>query len=507
MHEDFRRASGSGLRPGLEQTDAVALLACGSLLDPALVPPDTRLRWADGPQRPRHASLEPRGREPPGRPPGCQDERPQVRCRRQWQTVPGRRKTDETTMRSTTAATLNSLRGCGWQFSLTLVLVLSGCVGPRPSETSTTALESDTALGARMDAAAAGALRDIRAAGFSVAVVSRGQTVLAKGYGYADLAERVPASASTIYRLASITKQFTAAAILHLAEEGRLSLDDRISDHLPDYPALDRRITIRSLLSHTSGLSDVAVAPILEEGSGVGYTRDQIIDLVASQPLDFDPGTGHSYSNVGFMLAGAVIEEVTGTTYADYLTNEVIRPLGLDQTSFCPDDQPRADRWAHGYDVQHGNWPRALRLGRPPAFVDPAPINMEVASSAGALCSTVTDLARWPGLLRSFLDPASYREMSEPTVLADGTEVPYGLGLQIRQFGSHPALSHGGVVNGFISMVADFPEDDLTVAILVNTRLLTLELGVELANRVLGAAFDEPASQWSDPLEAQVPGT
>jgi CubicO group peptidase (beta-lactamase class C family) len=91
-------------------------------------------------------------------------------------------------------------------------------------------------------------------------------------------------------------------------------------------------------------------------------------------------------------------------------------------------------------------------------------------------------------------------------VLADGTKVPYGLGLQIREFGSHPALSHGGVVTGFISVVADFPEDDLTVAMLVNSRLLNLELGVQLTNRVLGAVFDEPGSQWSDPLEAPVPG-
>ena len=356
-----------------------------------------------------------------------------------------------------------------------------------------------------MDAAAAAAQREIRAAGFSVAVVDHGQPVLAKGYGYADLAEEVPAAASTIYRLASITKQFTAAAILHLADEGKLSLEDRISDYLPEYPDSGRRITIRNLLSHTSGLSDAAVFPIFEEG-GVGYTRDQIIDLVALQPLDFEPGTGHSYSNVGFMLAGVVIEQVTGTTFTDYVTDEILRPLGLDQTSFCPDEQPRADRWAHGYDLQYGNWSRVLRLGRAPALVDPAPINMEMVSSAGGLCSTVTDLALWPGLLRSFLNSASYREMSETTVLADGTKVPYGLGLQIREFGAHPALSHGGVVNGFVSMLADFPEDDLTVAMLVNTRLLTLESGVQLANRVLGAVFDEPTSRWSDPLEAPVPG-
>jgi CubicO group peptidase (beta-lactamase class C family) len=401
----------------------------------------------------------------------------------------------------------NTLRRCGGGFVLILVLALSGCVGPRPSEMSTTAVETDIALGDRVDSAAATALREIHAAGLSIAVVRRGQLVLAKGFGYADLNERVPVSADTVFRLASITKEFTAAALLHLQEEGELSLDDRIGDYLLNYPATGRRITIRNLLSHTSGLSDVAVIPILEEAGGVGYTRERIIDLVAPQPLDFEPGTGHSYSNVGFILAGMVIEEATGTTYADYVTDELLEPLGLDETSFCPDEQPSDDRWAHGYDPQHGNWSRALRLGRAPALVDPAPINMELVSSAGGLCSTATDLARWPGRLRSFLDPAAYRDMSRPTVLADGATVPYGLGIQIREFGSHPAVSHGGVVAGFVSIVADFPEDDLTVAILVNTRLLNLELGVRLADRVLGAVFDEPGSRWRDPLDSPVPGT
>lgn len=399
-----------------------------------------------------------------------------------------------------------TLRRCGGRFVLILVLALSGCVEPGPSEKSTTAVETDIALGDRVDAAAAIALREIHAAGLAIAVVRHGQTVLAKGFGYADLSERVPVSANTVFRLASITKEFTAAALLHLQEEGELSLDDRMGDFLPNYPAAVRRITIRDLLSHTSGLSDAAVIPIFEEG-GVGYTRERIIDLVASQPLDFEPGTGHSYSNVGFILAGMVIEEATGTTYGDYVTDEILEPLGLEQTRVCPDEQPADARWAHGYDPQHGNWSRALRLGRASALVDPAPINMELVSSAGGLCSTVTDLARWPGMLRSFLRPSAYREMSRPTVLADGTTVPYGLGIQIREFGSHPAVSHGGVVAGFVSIVADFPEDDVTVAILVNTRLLNLGLGVQLADRVLGAVFDEPGSRWRDPLDPPVPGT
>ena len=411
-----------------------------------------------------------------------------------------------TTLRSTTAAALTTLQRGGWQFSVILVLVLSGCAGPHPSEASTTAVEADTALGARMDAAAADALGEIPAAGFSVAVIRRGQPILAKGYGYADLAERVPAAADTIYRLASITKQFTAAAILHLAEEGKLSLDDRISDYLTDYPALAGRSRSATCCRtpracRTWRPNPSSKRPVAWDTPGIRSST-----WSSSQPLEFEPGTGHFYSNVGYMIAGVVIERVAGTTYADYVTNEVLRPLGLDDTSFCPDEQPPADRWAHGYDFQHGSWPRALRLGRAPTFVDPAPINMEMVGSAGGLCSTVTDLARWPGLLRSFLEPASYREMSESTVLTNGTKVPYGLGLQVRQFGSHPALSHGGVVNGFISVVADFPEDDLTMAMLVNTRLLNLESGFQLTNRVLGAAFDEPGSRWTDPLEATAPG-
>jgi hypothetical protein len=131
---------------------------------------------------------------------------------------------------------------------------------------------------------------------------------------------------------------------------------------------------------------------------------------------------------------------------------------------------------------------------------------MDVVSSAGALCSTATDLARWPGLLRTFLDPASFREMSRPTIIASGTKVPYGFGIQIRRFGTHPALSHGGVVNGFVGLVADFAEDDLSVAMLVNTRLLNLDQGLQLANSVLRAVFDEPSSEWSDPLEAPAGG-
>jgi D-alanyl-D-alanine carboxypeptidase len=394
-----------------------------------------------------------------------------------------------------------------WSLGVAVVLAISSCTGPSPEEISSATIEGDAALASRLDGAAQDALGHLPVAGFSVAVARGGEVVLAKGYGYADLAERVPASGNTIYRLGSIGKEFTAAAVLRLAEEGELSLEDSITEHLPNYPAPESRITVRHLLSHTSGLSEGAIGPVLAESGGVGSTRDEIVALFASQPLVFEPGTRWSYSNSGFMLAGLVIESVSGTSYADHMTDAVLRPLGLSDTSYCPDEPPANDRWGHGYDLQEGNWSRAVRLGRPPSFLDAAPINMDVVYSAGALCSTVNDLVRWPALLRSsFLDPASFREMSTPTVLTDGTEVPYGLGLQLREFGTHRALAHGGVINGFIGMLAEFTQDDVTVALLVNTHLPSEEQAGQLLTQILRAVFDEPESEWHEPLEPPVLG-
>jgi D-alanyl-D-alanine carboxypeptidase len=407
---------------------------------------------------------------------------------------------------SAPAAFLGGGRGA-WRVGATLVLALSSCAGPRPEEISSATIEADAALASRLDGAALDALRQLPMAGFSIAVARGGEVVMAKGYGYADLARRVPASGNTIYRVGSIGKEFTAAAVLRLAEEGELSLEDSITEHLPDYPEPESRVTVRHLLSHTSGLSEGAIGPLLAETGGVGYTRDEIVARFASQPLVFEPGTRWSYSNSGYMLAGLVIESVSDASYADYMTDGVLRPLGLSDTSYCPDEPPANDRWAHGYDLREGNWSRAVRLGRPPSFIDPAPINMDVVYSAGALCSTVTDLVRWPALLRSsFLDRASFHEMSVPTVLTDGTEVPYGLGLQFREFGTHRALAHGGVINGFIGMLAEFTEDDLTVALLVNTRLPSEEQAGQLLTEILRAVFDEPESVWHEPLEPATPG-
>ncbi|HEX2135187.1 MAG TPA: serine hydrolase domain-containing protein [Microvirga sp.] len=381
-----------------------------------------------------------------------------------------------------------------------VALLLGACVPP-PEETTSPGVRTDHALAARVDAAAEKALTHLPIAGLSVAVMRDGRLVLAKGYGYANMAKRIPATADTIYRLGSIGKEFTAAAVLDLAEQGRLSLSDSVSRYLSNVPTSWDRITIRDLLAHTSGLPEGAIAPLLIETGGVGLTRQDLFRLLASQPLIFDPGTGWSYSNAGYLLAGMVIERVTGIRSEEYLANRMLRRLGLTDTFPCPDEQPENRRWAHGYEVQEGNWLRVLRLGRPPALVDPRPINMEIVSSAGGLCSSAATLVRWPDLLRSsLLEPSSFRQMTKPTVLENGRKVAYGLGVQNRRFGSHSALAHGGVINGFVTLLANFPNDDLTVAILVNTLLPEESQTKLVAAEVLSAVFDERGT-WYAPFD------
>ena len=184
------------------------------------------------------------------------------------------------------------------------------------------------------------------------------------------------------------------------------TLDDPVVEHLPDHPGLDLRITLRHLLSHTRASrmpassrrsrKPVASGPTAASRSTWSPRSRSTSNRVRSTRI---ATWGSSFSSG--------IEHVTGTPYGDYVRGEILRSMGLDRTFQCPDEQRPDAQWAHGYDVQYGTWTRALRLGRPPAFIDPPPINMAVVSSAGALCSTAIDLARWPGKLRTFLDPAS----------------------------------------------------------------------------------------------------
>ena len=295
--------------------------------------------------------------------------------------------------------------------------------------------------------------------GMTVAVARNGEVVFARGYGTADVEMGVPASAETVYKTGSITKEFTAAVVMRLVEAGRMSLDDPITKYLPDYPVQGHAVTIRHLLNHTSGIRGFRI--MHEENrqrfrADLGYA--ELVALFGTQPFDFAPGEKYAYNNMAFYLLGEIIGRVTGTPYAEYTERELLRPLGMERTVACYDERVIPNR-AEGYEFVDGQ----LVHGR---F-----LSMRIASSAGVFCSTVGDLLRWAHLLHGgrVVSPASLRRMMTPTVLASGDTVGYGLGLQLSELGGHPRVYHTGGANGHVTILSHYPDDGISVAVMINS--------------------------------------
>ncbi len=334
----------------------------------------------------------------------------------------------------------------------------------------------------RLDAAASQAIARGPQPGASVAVARDGVTLLAKGYGVADVSKGVAARPDTVYGIGSITKQFTAAAILDLAERGRLRVDDDVAKFLPDYPTQGRDLTLRHLLTHTSGIANYTDDPRYGPLSLSSATRPDVMALFAGKS-DFAPGTSWAYSNSNYFLLGLVIEQVSGRPYDAYLEDEIFGPLGMADTGLCP-DRPSGDQQARGYDVISGK------------SVDAMAVNMAHAFAAGALCSTVEDLVRWNNALHGgrFLTPASYELMTAPVALDGGRAFPYGFGLMLDDRGGSLSFDHGGSVAGFSSSLTFRTADRTTIAVLTNTGG---PAGAEVVDKIMAAA--------SGPCEVESP--
>jgi D-alanyl-D-alanine carboxypeptidase len=359
------------------------------------------------------------------------------------------------------------------------VALAAGCSNGTAAKGSTTPRPASphAELAARLDAVAARALarEGAAVAGFSVAVAWRGDVVLARGYGLADTGKKQPVTPDSIFRIGSVTKQFTAAAIMKLAAAGKVGLDDEITRYLPDYPVRGKALTIRQLLTHTSGVKSYTELPWFHQHMHERIPRAELVAKFAAEPLDFDPGARWHYSNSGYYLLGLVIEKASGQSYADYLEASVFRPAGLAHTSYCPDaqDYPRA---AVGYSPKAGK----LEL--------PAPLSMDHPFAAGALCSTATDLVTWARALAGhrIVDEAAWKQMTTPVVLADGTKFAYGFGLFFADLSGHPSIGHNGGINGFASALIVYPADDLYIAVLVNSEGSVADLlSTELARAAL----------------------
>jgi D-alanyl-D-alanine carboxypeptidase len=314
--------------------------------------------------------------------------------------------------------------------------------------------------------------------GAAVAVRRRGELIHARGYGLANVEWGAQIEADTVFRIGSITKQFTAAAILKLTEDGALSVDDPIERHLADYPVGDRKITVRHLLNHTSGIKSFTGLPVYQELMTKELTVPKIIELFKDIPPDFEPGDRFLYNNSGYLLLGAIIEHITGKDYGTFLHDAFFAPLGMPATRYLY-DRPVTPRRAAGYE----------RRGR--EILNAAPLSMNWPHGAGALGSTVTDLLRWDEALRGgeVVSPASYAAMTAPGRLNDGAPITYGFGLRMAAYRGRPLVGHGGGINGFLTQLLHWPDDDLTIVVLSNLVPFPVEqVTYGLARRALGLA-------------------
>jgi D-alanyl-D-alanine carboxypeptidase len=295
--------------------------------------------------------------------------------------------------------------------------------------------------------------------GAAVLVRSGDQTLLRKGYGLADLGHQVPLAPDRVFRIGSITKQFTAVSILQLVAAGKLRLDDDVVQYVPDFPNQGRRITIAQLLSHTSGIPNYTAQANFRSAPQRDLTLRQIFGLIKGRPFNFEPGTDWAYCNTGYVLLGAVIEKVSGQSYASYLQKHIIEPAGLTHTTygFSPQGVPAQ---VPGYSRTYGGtWMAAVDL------------NATQAYAAGALMSDVDDLLKWERALESgrIVRRDLLAQAQSPVRLTSGQWAPgYGFGWELTRVDGYAAAGHGGTISGFRSYELSIPETGLFVAILCN---------------------------------------
>jgi len=372
---------------------------------------------------------------------------------------------------------------------LALAMLLAACAPGgatrAPASTATPSSAELSADGARMDAYLGGLARtgDFRGS----ALVARGDSVLlSKGYGVADEASAIPNAPRTRFRIGSITKQFTAMAILILQERGKLRVEDRLCAYVADCPEAWRPITLYHLLTHTSGIPNYTNFADFSALIGVATTDDQLIARFKDRPLDFAPGARWSYSNSGYILLGAIVARVSGESYAAFLRETIFGPLGMADT---------------GYDVNSPALPEHA-TGYLHAHIQPVYIDMSEVGAAGALYSTVEDLYRWDRALaaRRLVSRQALDAMFAPHVACPpgGCALPsdrgYGYGWFVAGPGADGApdrtlIYHLGHIDGFLTFNGFYPgrddagSDTISVVVLSN-----LETTAVLADSVrLGA--------------------
>ena len=318
--------------------------------------------------------------------------------------------------------------------------------------------------------------------GVAVIVAKDGEMIFRKGQGMANLELGLPIEPDMVFRLGSITKQFTAVAILMLAEQGKLALDDSISKFLPNYPTHDYLITIEHLLTHTSGIKSYTSMPEWPPLWRKDFTVQELIDFFKYQPMESAPGKRWAYNNSGYILLGAIIEKVSGQSYEQFLQQNIFEPLGMKQ-SYYDHPSPVILRRVAGYDKNSDGFTNAPYL------------SMTQPYAAGALASTVDDLVLWDAALytEQLLKHETLQQAHISHKLMDGSSTAYGYGWEISEYAGYRLIEHGGGIHGFRTRAIRVPDDRIFVAVLSNNGGADPGLfAFKIAALVMGQPYNEP---------------
>ncbi len=369
---------------------------------------------------------------------------------------------------------------------LTSVLLLAAAASPAPAQQ----LPAPDVARRAIDSLARHFVASHQAPSVAVAVVRGSDTLALTAVGTADLENAVNASGRAVYRIGSVTKQFTAAIVMRLRDQGKLALDDSIGRYVSGLPAAWQPVTIRQLLNHTSGIPDyTALGAAWQRRWGEDMPPDTVLALTFDEPMMFAPGTNWRYDNSGYVLLGVLIESITGHPWADAIA-ELIAPLGLTDTHVCL-NAPLIARRVRGYEVS------TTGVG----WVNTPYLSMTQPYAAGAMCSSAGDMIKWNAALHggAVVGAASYHDMITPSGAAQSAG--YGFGLMATTIAGHPAISHGGGIPGFASANAWLPDVALSVTVLSNSgSAAASDLLEALARAALGVPPPAPAE--AQPLDA-----
>lgn len=308
----------------------------------------------------------------------------------------------------------------------------------------------------------------------AVLVARNDEILLSQGYGWADRDRQIPNSPQTKYRLGSITKQFTAMAILILQTRGELNVQEFICRHISECPDAWQEITIHHLLTHTAGIPNLTDFPDYKTFKATPTTPEQTIARFKDRPLDFQPGKRWSYSNSGYVLLGYVIEQVSGQSYEMFVQQNIFDPLQMTNTGYDHND----DSLATGYTGMDSHWEK-------PDYID-----MTLPYAAGGLYSTVEDLYRWDQALstQQLVPRESLDLMFTPHAKIAAFGLGYGYGWFVGKMNNHQAVSHGGGIDGFVTEIRRYIDDGITIIILSNRQTTDVP---QLADQISSIAFEK----------------